>query len=61
MATYAVPCFLFPPVSIPDIWDDPELSLQRPLKIALNCRCVLASRERQIAVLCTRAPGAEWR
>ncbi len=61
MATYGGAMFLYPPVSIPDIWDDPKLEFAEQLEDRLIAAACLHSRERQIAVLCSRAPGAEWR
>ncbi len=57
MATYGGAMFLYPPVSIPDIWDDPRIAFAEHLEDRLIAAACLHSRERQIAVLSERAPG----
>ena len=61
LATYGGAMFLYPPVPIPDIWRDPRLAFAEPLEDRLIAAACLHSRERQIAVLSDRAPGAAWR
>lgn len=61
LATYGGAMFLYPPVPIPDIWRDPRLEFAEPLEDRLIAAACLHSRERQIAVLSDRAPGAAWR
>ncbi len=61
LATYGGAMFLFPPVSIPDIWQDPRLDFADDLEDRLISAACLHSRERQIALLCHQAPGARWR
>ena len=61
LATYGGAMFLYPPVPIPDIWRDPRLEFAEQLEDRLIAAACLHSRERQIAVLSDRAPGAAWR
>ena len=61
LATYGGAMFLYPPVPIPDIWRDPRLEFAEQLEDRLIAAACLHSRERQIAVLSERAPGAAWR
>ena len=61
LATYGGAMFLYPPVPIPDIWRDPRLEFAEPLEDRLIAAACLHSRERQVAVLSDRAPGAAWR
>jgi hypothetical protein len=61
LANYGGAMFLFPPVSIPDIWSDPRLSFADQLEERLIAAACLHSRERQVALLSDRAPGATWR
>ncbi len=61
LATYGGAMFLYPPVSIADIWQDPRLDFAEQLEDRLVAAACLHSRERQIALLCERAPGANWR
>ena len=61
LATYGGAMFLYPPVAIPDIWEDPRLAFAEQLEDRLIAAACLHSRERQIAVLCDRAPNANWR
>jgi hypothetical protein len=61
LATYGGAMFLYPPVPIPDIWQDPRLAFAELLEERLIAAACLHSRERQIAVLSDRAPGAAWR
>ncbi len=61
LANYGGAMFLFPPVVIPDIWDDPRLGFATRLEDRLIAAACMHSRERHIAVLSDRAPGAEWR
>lgn len=61
LATYGGAMFLYPPVSIADIWKDPRLEFAEQLEDRLIAAACLHARERQIAVLCERAPGSNWR
>jgi hypothetical protein len=61
LATYGGALFLFPPVAIPDIWRDPRLDFADDLEERLIAAACLHSRERRIALLSPRAPGARWR
>jgi hypothetical protein len=61
LATYGGAMFLFPPMPIPDIWEDPRLDFSEDLEDRLIAGACLHSRERQIALLSPKAPGARWR
>lgn len=61
MATYGGAMFLFPPVAIPDIWEDPRLDFSDDLEDRLIAAACLHSRERHVALLSPKAPGARWR
>jgi len=60
-AEYGGACFLFPPRSIPDIWDDPRLGFADTLEDRLLAGAFLHSRERHVAVVSARPPSAAWR
>ncbi|MFP6677731.1 MAG: hypothetical protein VB878_21775, partial [Pirellulaceae bacterium] len=53
--------FLFPPVTIPDIWSDPRLDFTETLEERMLAAACLHSRSRQIALLSSLPPGAGWR
>ncbi len=61
LATYGGAMFLYPPVAITDIWQDPRLNFANNLEDRLLAAACLHSRERQIALLSPKAPGANWR
>ncbi len=61
LATYGGALFLFPPISIPDIWEDPRLSFAKNLEDRLIAAACLHARERHVALLSPKAPGARWR
>jgi hypothetical protein len=61
LATYGGVMFLFPPISIPDIWQDPRLSFAETLEDRLLAGACLHARERQIALLSPQPPGARFR
>ncbi|MFO1065075.1 MAG: hypothetical protein U0892_14515 [Pirellulales bacterium] len=60
-ATYGGAMFLFPPVSIPDIWTDPRLSFAEALEERLVAAACMHARERQVALLSPQAPIAVFR
>ncbi|MBM3999158.1 MAG: hypothetical protein FJ297_06380 [Planctomycetes bacterium] len=60
-ASYGGSMFLFPPVSIPDVWTDPRLDFAETLEERLLAAACLHSRSRQIALLSPAPPGAGWR
>lgn len=61
LANYGGAMFLYPPVVISDIWKDPRLDFTHNLEDRLLAAACLHSRERQIALLSPKAPGANWR
>jgi len=60
-ATYGGAMFLFPPVSIPDIWNDPRLDFCETLEERLLAAACLHSQCPQIALLSPLPPGPGWR
>ncbi len=60
-ATYGGAMFLYPPVSIPDIWSDPRLEFAQGLEERLVAASCLHARERQIALLSPQQPNAIFR
>ncbi len=61
LATYGGGLFLYPPVAITDVWQDPRLDFAQDLEDRLIAAACLHSRERQIALLSPKPPGAGWR
>jgi hypothetical protein len=61
LATYGGALMLFPPISIPDVWQDPRLDFAETLEERLLAAACLHSRHRQIALLAPLPPGAGWR
>ena len=61
LATYGGGLFLYPPVSIPDIWNDPTLDFTETLEERLLAAACVHSPSRHIALLSPSPPGAGWR
>lgn len=61
MATYGGAMFLFPPVVIPDIWNDRRLDFVETLEERLLAAACMHARARQVAVLSWLPPGGGWR
>lgn len=61
LAAYGGAMFLFPPVAITDIWEDPRLDFAEGLEQRLVAAACLHARERQIALLSPQPPGARLR
>ena len=61
LATYGGAMFIFPPVSIPDIWQDPRLDFTETLEERLLAAACLHSECPHIALLAPGPPGAGWR
>lgn len=61
VANYGGAMFLFPPRSIPDIWEDPELEFADTLEERLIAAACRHSESRQVALLSPIAPTAVWR
>jgi len=61
LATYGGALFLYPPVAIPDIWNDPRLDFAETLEERLLAAACLHSRSRHICLLSSLAPGAGFR
>lgn len=60
-ATYGGAMFLFPPVLIPEIWQDPAFNFTTTLEERLLAAACHYSRTRHIALLAPGPPGAAWR
>ena len=61
MATYGGALFLYPPISIPDIWTDERLDFTETLEERLLAASCLYSQSPHIALLSPLPPGAGWR
>ncbi|MDG2382567.1 MAG: hypothetical protein P8N76_12935 [Pirellulaceae bacterium] len=61
LATYGGAMFLFPPVAIPDIWNDPRLDFVETLEERILAAACLHSESSTIALLSAYPPGAAWR
>lgn len=61
MGIYGGAMFIFPPVSIPDIWQDPRLDFTETLEERLLAAACLHSDCPHIALLAPGPPGAGWR
>ncbi len=61
LGTYGGAMFLYPPVPIPDIWQDRRLNFTATLEERLIAAACLHSRCRQIALMSGLPPGAGWR
>ena len=61
LATYGGALFLFPPVSIHDVWTDPYLDFAETMEERLLGAACLHSRCPHIALLSHYPPGAGWR
>jgi hypothetical protein len=60
-ATYGGALFLYPPLTIPDIWRDRRLDFAETLEDRLLAAACLQSRSRQVVLLSSLPPGAGWR
>lgn len=58
LATYGGAIFLYPPILVPDIWQDPRLNFANTLEERLVSAACLHARERHIAFLSHRPPNA---
>jgi len=61
LATYGGALFLYPPITIPDIWSNRRLDFAETLEERLLAAACVYSRERQIAILSPLPPGNGWR
>lgn len=61
LATYGGAMFLYPPRSIPDIWNDSRLDFAETLEERLLAAACLHSGSKAIALLAPAPPGAGWR
>ena len=61
LATYGGAMFLFPPISIPDIWTDKRLDIADNLEERLVAAACFHARERHVALLAAKPPNAAFR
>ena len=61
LGTYGGAMFLYPPVMIADIWNDPRLDYAETLEERLIAAACLHSKNKQIALLSSLPPGSGWR
>ena len=61
LANYGGAMFLYPPVAIPDIWQDPRLEFATTLEEQVIGAACLHSQSPHIALLSPKAPGYAWR
>jgi hypothetical protein len=61
LSTYGGALFLFPPLAVPDVWQDPRLDFTETMEERLLSATCLHSRSPQIALLSALPPGAGWR
>jgi hypothetical protein len=61
MASYGGAMFLFPPVVIPDIWNDRRLDFAETLEERLLAAACIYSNSPQVALLSWLPPGGGWR
>ncbi|MCF8720591.1 hypothetical protein [Nitrospina gracilis] len=60
-ATYGGCMLIYPPRPIPNIWEDPRLSMGETLEEKLLEAALFHSQERHVAVVSPGAPPASWR
>ena len=60
LASYGGALFLYPPVAIPDIWQDPRLDFATTLEERLLSAACLHSQCPQIALVSPSPPGSAW-
>ncbi len=61
LGNYGGALFIFPPVAIPDIWQDPRLDFATTLEERLLGAACLHSQCKHIALLSSAPPGHAWR
>ena len=61
LGIYGGAMFLYPPVVIRDVWQDPQLDFTETLEERLIASACLHSRGRQIAILSALPPGRGWK
>ena len=61
LGNYGGALFIFPPVAIPDIWQDPRLDFATTLEERLLGAACLHSQCQHIALLSSAPPGHAWR
>ncbi len=61
LANYGGALFIYPPIAIPDIWQDPRLDFTSTLEERLLAAACLYSQCPHIALVSPGPPGAAWR
>ena len=61
LANYGGALFIYPPVAVPDIWQDPRLDFATTLEERLLGAACLHSQCKHIALLSSAPPGHTWR
>jgi len=61
LANYGGALFLYPPIAIPDIWEDPRLDFATTLEERLLGAACLHSQNPHIALVSPAPPGDAWR
>lgn len=61
VGTYGGALFLFPPIVIPDIWEDPRLDFTETLEERVLAAACLHSRGPHVALASSLPPGPGWR
>ncbi len=61
LSTYGGAMFLFPPLAVPDIWQDPRLNFTETLEERLLAAACLHSSQPRIALLSANPPGQAYR
>lgn len=61
LATYGGALFIFPPLTIPDVWQDPRLDFADTLDERLVAAGCMHSQCPHVAILSALPPGAGWR
>ncbi len=61
LATYGGAMFLFPPISIPDIWADPRLDFTDTMEERLIAATCMHSQSQHVALLSPLPPSNGWR
>ena len=61
LANYGGALFLYPPIAIPDIWQDPRLDFTETLEERLLAAACLHAECKHIALVSSAPPGSGWR
>lgn len=61
VGTYGGALFLYPPIAIKDVWNDPQLDYSTTLEERLIAAACLHSRGKEIALMSNLPPGTGWK